>query len=140
MMKENDLKKFVSALLTILVLSSFSMCLFAIPTDAVTPRWVSIFSIDVSMAFDGVEGEVSGIASKKSTASRIEGTLYLYKLVGDDWIYIDEWYGSKSIGTLAVSGTFDCESEVTYKAVFVVTAYTDNTPESETYEYIKQCP
>ena len=97
-------------------------------------------SIEVVMTFDGNEGIVTGVASKQATASKIEGTVYIYKLVGDDWIYVDEWYNSKTRGTLAVEGTFYCESGVTYKAVFVVTAYTGTTPETETVEDIRQCP
>lgn len=139
-MKNNTFKKSVSALLVVVLLSYFSICLFAFSANAVTPRWTSIFSIEVSMGFDGDEGTVSGIARKKTTATKIEGTVYLYELDGDEWIYVDEWFYSKSVGTLAVSGTFACESGNSYKAVFVVTAYTGNIPETETVEYIEQCP
>lgn len=110
------------------------------PTKAIIPRWTSIFSIELCMSFDGSDGNVSGLASKQSTASTIEGTIYLYKLVDDEWIYIDEWYKGHPRGTLAISGDFVCESGVTYKAIFVVTAYTGTVPESETIEYVEQCP
>ena len=49
-------------------------------------------------------------------------------------------YERKPTVTLAVGGDFACESGVTYKAVFVVTAYTGTTPETETVEYIEECP
>ena len=140
MMQEKSFKKQISMMLVVAVLISFSAYLFIVPSSAVTPRWTSILSIDLSIAFDGTEGTVTGSASKKSTATRIEGTIYLYELVGDDWVYIDEWYNSRSRGTLAVSGDFTCASGVTYKAEFVVTAYTGTTPETETVESIKQCP
>lgn len=52
----------------------------------------------------------------------------------------DEWYNSKTRGTLGVEGTFPCESGATYKTVFVVTAYIDGVPETETVDYIKVCP
>ena len=58
----------------------------------------------------------------------------------DDWVYVDEWYDCKTRGTLAVGDVFPCVSGVTYKAVFVVTAYTGTTPETETVEYIETCP
>lgn len=140
MIKHNTFKKTVSVLLAVALLTHFSLYLLAFPANAVTPRWASILSVEVSMGFDGDEGTVSGIARKKSTATMIEGTVYLYELDGDEWVYIDEWHNSKSVGTLAVSGIFACESGNTYKAVFVVTAYTANTPESETVEYIEICP
>lgn len=118
----------------------FSAYLCAVPSSAVTPRWTSILSIDVNWAFDGNEGTVSCSASKQTTATRIEGTLYLYEFVGDDWVYIDEWYNSRSRGLLVVSGDFACKSGVTYKAEFVVTAYTGTTPETETVVRTRVCP
>ena len=139
-MKKDNLKKIASAFLAAMLLFSCTACVFVTNALAVTPRWASILSIDLVMGFDGNEGTVTGAASKQSTASQIEGTVYLYKLVGDDWIYIDEWYNIKTRGTLAVGGDFACESGVTYKAVFVVTAYTGTTPETETVEYIEECP
>lgn len=109
--------------------------------DAATVRWKRILSISLAIGFDGDEATASGIASKQSKASMIEGTLYVYMLVNDeDWVYIDEWYNSKTRGTLGVEGTFPCESGATYKTVFVVTAYIDGVPETETVDYIKVCP
>ena len=139
MKKKIILKQFISVLITVAVLFYLSFS-FAAPANAVTPRWASILSMDLSMTFDGNEGSVTGAAMKQSTATKIEGTVYLYELDGDDWIYIDEWYNSKTRGTLGVGGDFTCESGVTYKAVFVVTAYTGTTPETETMEYIDVCP
>lgn len=140
MMHKNTSFKFISGFLMVALLLVLSTNFVVIQGNAITPRWVSIFSIDLCMSFDGSDGNVSGVAIKQSTATSIEGTVTLYELVDDEWIYIDEWYNSKSRGTLGVSGDFVCESGVTYKAVFVVTAYTDSTPESETVEYIEQCP
>lgn len=137
---EKIIKKVVSICLTAILVCSFSVCLFATSVSAATMRWASILSIDLVMVFDGNEGTVTGIASKQATASKIEGTVYVYKLVGDDWIYVDKWYNSKTRGTLGVEGIFYCESGVKYKEVFVVTAYTGTAPETETVEYIRQCP
>ena len=130
--------KVVALVLALII--GFSANLFTIEANAITPRWTSIYSIDLVMSFDGSEGNVTGTSSKQSTATRIEGTVFLYELAEDDWIYIGEWYNSRSRGTLAVSGDFTCESGVTYKAVFVVTAYTGSIPETETVEYIDTCP
>lgn len=135
MMRKKNLRKIVSLILT-LVLTAF----FAINIEAATPRWTNIHSISLGITFDGSDGNASGVAIKQSTETRIEGTLYLYELIDDEWEYIDEWYNSKTRGTLVVSGDFTCESGVTYKAVFVVTAYTGTTSETETVEYIEQCP
>ena len=141
MMKKKSIKRVTSAFLSAVMLLGCLMSVCAVNAGAATARWVGIFSIDVVMGFDGDVGTVSGVAIKQTTASMIEGTLYVYMLVNDeDWVYIDEWYNSKTRGTLGVEGTFPCESGATYKAVFVVTAYTDGVPETETVERIKVCP
>lgn len=142
-MKVNGFKKSVLAMmLLVVVLCSFCVNVSAYEGSEITiiPRWVSIYSIDLDLAFDDEEGTVAAIATKKSGASLIEGTLYLYKLVNGEWVYIDEWYKSKAIGTLGISGDFVSESGVTYKGVFTVTAYTNGVAETETVEYTETCP
>ena len=124
---------------TTLILCCF-VNLLSIESIAVTPRWTSIATIDLCIGFDQTHGNVSAVISKQSTANRVEGTVTLYELVDDEWVYIGDWYNSKTRGTLVVSGDFTCESGVKYKAVLVVTAYTGTSAETETVEYIDQCP
>ena len=142
-MKVNYFKK---SMLVVMLLVAL-LCSFCVNVSAyedskttITPRWVSIYSINLDMAFDEEGGTVAAVATKKSGASLIEGTLYLYKLVNGEWVYMGEWYRSKAIGTLGISGDFVSESGVTYKGVFTVTAYTNGVPETETVEYSKTCP
>ena len=141
-MKNNNLKKSVLAVLILgFILFCVSVNIFATSNAAtIEPRWTSIYNIDLGISFSNGDGNVSGTAIKHATDNLIEGTLYLYKLVDDEWVYMDEWYKSKAIGTLGISGDFSCESGVTYKGVFTVTAYTDGIPETETVEFIKTCP
>ena len=142
-MKVNCFKKSVLVMILLVAL----LCSFCVNVSAyegskttITPRWVSIYSINLDMAFDEEGGTVAAVATKKSGASLIEGTLYLYKLVNGEWVYMDEWYRSKAIGTLGISGDCVSESGVTYKGVFTVTAYANGVPETETVEYTKTCP
>ncbi len=139
-MMSKNAKKVVSRILSVSLLLCMAISILSISAFAVTPRWVSINSIDLNIAFNGERGNALGSASKQSTANKIEGPLTLYELVDGEWEYIDEWYNSRTRGTLAVSGDFTCESGVTYKAVFVVTAYTGTASETETVEYIDTCP
>jgi len=138
-MKKSFLKVLVCLLAAIML---FSVNTFAIGEEqsSVSPRWVSIFDIDLTMGFDGDMGNVTGSASKMSTASRIEGTLYLYEKIDGEWVYVDEAYKSKTIGTVGVSIDFDAVSGREYKAEFVVTAYTDGVGETETVYNYKTCP
>lgn len=140
-MKQNiTLKRFISFTLAFALTICFSVNAFSIGVNAISPRWISIYSIDLCIGFDGTLGNVSAVVTKQSTATSVEGTVTLYELVDDEWSYVGEWYNSKSRGTLVVSGDFACQSGVTYKAVLVVTAYTGTTPETETVEYIDECP
>lgn len=134
-------RSLVVVLVLMMIMSCTAVRIFA-ASDAPTiqPRWTSIHHMDLDMSFSGRDGNVSAAASKQSTANLIEGTLYLYKLVDDEWVYMDEWYKSKAIGTLGISGDFVCESGVTYKGVFTVTAYTNGVAETETIEYSETCP
>lgn len=138
-MKKSFLKILVCLLAALML---FSVNVFAVEEEqsSVSPRWVSIFDIDLTMGFSGDMGSVTGSASKKSTASKIEGTLYLYEKINGNWEYVDEIYKSKTIGTLGMSIDFDAVSGREYKAEFVVTAYTNGVAETETVYNYKTCP
>ena len=141
MKKNNAIKAIISLSLAIIMLCSIPIPAFAAESEetTVTPRWTSIATMDVEMAFVGNEGDTVGTARKQSTASHIVGTLYLYKKVGSSWVYMDEVSGSKSVGTLSLSIDFVCEKGVQYKAVLTVVAYTNDIGESETISYIETC-
>ena len=122
------------------------LCSFAVPTFAteipettVSPRWTSIATMDIAMAFVGNQGNTVGTARKQSTSSLIVGTLYLYKWNGSRYEYITEVSGSKTVGTLSLSIDFVCEPGVQYKAVLTVVAYTNDIGECETIDYFKTC-
>jgi hypothetical protein len=141
MMKAAQLKRTITFFLVLVMVGLSVVSIGAeAPAPAVTPRWTSISHISLDMAFnDENVGTATGTARKKTGASMIEGTIYVYELVDDEWVYIDEAYGSKSVGSLGVYVTFPCESGVTYKTVFTVTAYTNGVGETETVEYVKVC-
>lgn len=146
--KENSMKNkkraiaVIALVFTLITVWCFPMGAYAAENERtqIQPRWNSILSIDGDITFCGTDGNATGMASKQSTASLIEGTLVLYRQSGDDWIYMDEDYNSKSRGTLAVSIDFEAVSGVTYKFEFTVTAYTNGVGETKTIEYSETCP
>jgi len=143
MITNKKIKKIVALISLVLLMSvCFSINSFAYndSDQYVTPRWVSIYNIDIAMSFHEGVGNISATASKQSTSNLIEGTLYMYELVDGEREYMGEWYKSKAIGSLGISVDFACESGVTYIAVFTVTAYTNGVPETETVEYSRTCP
>ena len=132
-------KIFVCLLLTLMMLCISPIAsLAALPEDnMVEPQWIGIADMGVDINFNETLGNATGIARKHSTASKIEASLYVYKQIGsDDWQFLGSNSGSKTVGTLAVSVDFTPEVGATYKAVFAVTAYTDNMPETEIIERI----
>ena len=114
------------------------MC--AVSADAATVRWKRILSISLVIGFDGDEATAAGIAQKKSTASKIDGALYLYELVGDRWVYIGEWRQSKARGTLGVEGRSTAREARHIKPSLLLRHIPDSVPETEVYERIKVCP
>lgn len=125
----------ITLLLVLAMIVPATVGALAASSQKVQPRWTSIFSIELDMTFDGVEGNATGVARKQSTATNIEGTMTVYKLVNGSWVFVADGYAQKSFGTLIVSVDFYAEEGVTYKQVFEVTAYTGNDAETETVEY-----
>ena len=134
-------KTILSMLLALLMLTTCSVNAIAAAADppTVSPQWDNISTINLGMAFDGNEAVASASVSKSSNATFVEATMYLYKWENNDWVYMDEAYRSKSIGTLVVSIDFTCEVGVEYRAVLEVTAYEGINLERETVEYREVC-
>ena len=137
-----SVKLVVSAILLAALMSALCVNIFA-GNDMIAPTWNSILSVKVDLNFDGNEGWASGEAIQKSTATAIDAYLYVYKLVEDEWVYVDGWYDLSFDGVLEMDKTFTGVSGVTYKAELIVTAYTGGfgkNPEKKTVERIKVCP
>ena len=71
--------------------------------------------------------------------TKIEGTITVYKKVGNKWIYVAS-NSDSSTRTLSVDVEFDAVSGVTYKAVAEVTAYSSSGSEPATSSKIATCP
>ena len=74
---EKSVKTIISLVLVSVMALCFSVNIFAIddPAQYVTPRWTSIYHIDLDIVFSGTTGTFAAVASKQSTASLIEGTV-----------------------------------------------------------------
>lgn len=137
-----SVKLIVSAVLLTALMSALCVNIFA-GNDLIAPQWNSIISVKVDIEFDGNGGYVAGEAIQKPTATAIDAYLYVYKLVEDEWVYVDGWYDLSFDGVLEMDKTFTGVSGATYKAEFIVTAYTGGfkkNPETTTIERIKVCP
>ena len=141
-MKNNyAIKAIISLSLALILLCSLSVPVFAAQKEETTaqPRLVGISTMNINMNFASNAGQATATARKNSTASRIEGTLRVYKKVGTSWIEIGSASGSKTVGTLALVVDFACEKGVEYKAVWEVCAYINGIGEWNTEEFRKTC-
>lgn len=138
---KNTIKVIISLSLALIMLCSLPISTLAATKEeeTVQPRWTSIATMDVDMVFVDGLGTAAATARKQSTASHIEGMLYVYKWTGSSWEYVGHDEGSKTVGTLGVSVYFACETGVQYQAVWTVFAFTNGQCESETVELYRTC-
>lgn len=137
------MKKIIAAVVLIFALSMLTSVtsLAAVGNDdLIMPLWDSISSVELDMTFVSGNGNVMGVARKQPTATGIEAWLYLYKEVNGEWVFVDDNYVGFPRGSLGMGIDFPCESGVTYMAIFVVTAYTGDAAESETFYCTETCP
>lgn len=143
-MKGSFAKIAVSVILTFAMLAGAA---FLTPVGAaqiedavIEPLWVGISSIDSNITFSNGVGNAIGTLTKNSTASSMEATLTVYRWSGSQWVFVDSASGTKTRGTLMLSIDFNAVAGTKYKAVFDVTVYTNNVPESESINVEKTCP
>ena len=140
-MNNKAIKVVISLSLILILLCSLTVPVFAAQKEEATvePRWTSIAMMELNVDFVGNEGCAIATARKHSTASHIEGTLYVYKKVGSSWVEIGNTWGTKTVGTLGLAVDFVGETGVQYKAVLTVCAFTNGISEWETVDILKTC-
>ena len=106
----------------------------------VAPQWNYMGTIKVDINFDGTAGlAVVTVGRIYQVTTKLEGTITVYKQVGDDWEYVASNSGS-STRSLSVSVSFTGESGATYKAVANITAYGSAGSETDTNSKQAVCP
>lgn len=136
MKRKKGIKALLSISLALIMIGSLTVPICAAQKEETTvqPLWTSIASMDVDMAFVGNEGCAAATARKQSTASSIEGVLYVFKWTGSTWEVVGHDEGSKSVGTLGLVVYFTAEVGVQYKAMLRVVAFTNGIGEVESIE------
>ena len=136
------MKKIITVILVcILLCSTFIISSYAAVKEetSIMPLWDNIAIADVDMGFSGTAGTACGTMTKQDGVTFSEGTVFVYKKVGSEWVYVADAYNSTSRYTLAVTCDFTAESGVEYKAVFSVTAYRGEVGESHVAEAYNTC-
>ena len=105
--------------------------------NGVSPCWSYMDTVDLDLNFSGTSGNATLTVTRIfQITTKIEGTLTVYKWVGNDWQYVDS-VSDESTRGLDLEVDFTAESGVTYKAVADITAYGSNGSEPETVEEIR---
>lgn len=136
-------KKRVAALLVAGLMSlPFATGVSAIMSDGgiIAPQWLYMSAADVNILFKGTSGTADLTVGRiNKVTTKLEGTITVYKQVGDDWEYVASNSDSSTRG-LSVSVSFTGESGATYKAVANITAYGSTGSETDTISKQAVCP
>lgn len=136
------MKKILLKMIVLAMIGAMIVVPVSAQSSEIMPLWDNVSTVDVDMTFSGNSGNVSGCVTRQSGVVRMEGTITLYEYVGNQWVYVNEWYKSTTRMALTISGDFIAVSCRQYQAVMTVTAYrNDGTlEETVTDEIIRTCP
>lgn len=128
-----------------LILAGLSLFPLTTPISAelpdrgiIAPQWESIVNIKVDFIFSDSIATLT-VTRRDQTVTKLEGTLTVYKKVGNNWVYVTS-NSDTSARALAIDVEFAPVSGVTYKAVAEVTAYSSSGSEPATSSKIATCP
>lgn len=128
-----------------LILAGLSLFPLTTPISAELPdsgiialQWESIVNIKVDFIFSDSIATLT-VTRRDQTVTKLEGTLTVYKKVGNNWVYVTS-NSDTSARALAIDVEFAPVSGVTYKAVAEVTAYSSSGSEPATSSKIATCP
>ena len=97
----------------------------------VAPQWLCMSDASVNISFSGTSGTANVTVGRiNKVTTKLEGTITVYKQVGNKWEYVASNSDSSTRG-LSVSVSFTGESGATYKAVADITAYSSTGSESD---------
>lgn len=135
------MRRIIGISLAIFLLLGISSNVFASQPPEYSPQWSNILSVVSSLAFSGTQGSAGGAVDAKSGASKVEGTLTVYKRSGNTWIYVDSDSDSTTTNSYVVlSVEFDGVSGTEYKSVFEVAVTKNGIEETATKYNYKTCP
>ncbi len=104
----------------------------------IAPCWSYMEAVDIEFNFFNSTANLL-VERRSQVTTKIEGTITVYKKIGNKWIYVAS-NSDSSTRTLSVDVEFDAVSGVTYKAVTEVTAYGTGGSESDSVSEVQTCP
>ncbi len=119
------MKKVILIVLSVLMLATLVVPAGAAAVDngnTIQPRWTNTSVVDAGFTYTDGMGYVESCVSGKFGTSSIQTDMYLYKMVGDDWQYVDEVHDIQYKKIAGTSLAFEANGEY-FRAdyTFVVT-------------------
>lgn len=120
--------------LTVLVSICIAMLMFCETTaHAVEARYAYFTYITSTLTISSNTAYCKSSAAANSTVTKIEGTQYLEKKSGDNWVTVKDckWSDSEDMNYLTLSNSKSNLGSGTYRVRAVFTAYSENGSEEE---------
>ncbi len=117
------MKKLILIVLSVLMLVTVAAPVGAATVDVdntVQPRWTNTSVVNAYFACADGLGYVESSVTAKIGASSVQTDMYLYKLVDDDWEYVDELHVIQYQRNAATSLSFEANGEY-FRADFTFT-------------------
>jgi len=74
------------------------------------------YKINLNIEFDEKFGSVICDLDYNSNVSVTNANLSVFEFIGGEWVCLNKWCNKKEIHPLRMSGDFQCESGIAYKA------------------------
>ena len=134
------MKKILSIILALSMIIGVSVGVYAVHPINNSPQWSNISTLVSGLGFSGTSGTASGSVDGKSGVTKIEGTLTVYKLSGNSWVYVNSDSCTTTDDYLVLSVSFSGVSGVEYKSVFHVAVTRNGIVETENKYNYETCP
>lgn len=114
------MKKVVSITLTLAILFAVCVSASAATVQPIEPLWDNTQSVVSSINLDSTNSSATAEIVGKPGTVKIEATLTVYRLMGEDWLYINQVTESVNSDVLYTAVNFTALGGSTYKSILVV--------------------
>ena len=114
------MKKVVSITLTLAILFAVCVSASAATSTPILPLWDNTKSIDSTLTLNGTNSIAESEIIGNTDTAKIDATHTVYRLMGDDWLYINQTEQTVYSNYLNIAVRFTALGGSTYKSILVV--------------------
>lgn len=136
-------RKIIVFILTTAMLLSSIPCVVSAASggDVATPYWLNTAAVSCKIGFpDDGYGYAEAHVTGHLTVSKISGHVYVYRQVGDSWIYVSEAHKTVESCSLTISCKFTPIEDAYYRANYTFVVTKDGVDETITHTVYKTYP